>query len=227
MGRKSKYTIEEKVQAVLDYKNGKRGAVQICNDLNMNQSNLVDWISIYDKYGESGFVYRDRNKSYIKEFKEMVVREYLNGNSSTRDLCIKYEIPSHQTLLKWVNSYNGHEELKTSGTRGKFIMNQGRKTTFDERVEIVQYCIANDHNYSKTAKKYQISYQQARNYTVKYEANGVNALKDKRGKRKNLNEMSELERLRIEVKFLKAEKERAEMEISFLKKLEEIERRRD
>ena len=91
----------------------------------------------------------------------------------------------------------------------------------------MQYCISNDHNYSKTAKKYQISYQQARNYTVKYEANGVDALKDKRGKRKNLNEMSELERLRMEVKFLKAEKERAEMEISFLKKLEEIERRRD
>ena len=53
MGRKSKYTIEEKVQAVSDYKNGKRGVAQICNDLNMNHSNLFDWISIYDKYGES------------------------------------------------------------------------------------------------------------------------------------------------------------------------------
>lgn len=144
MGRKSKYTIKEKVQAVLDYKNGKRGAAQICNDLNMNQSNLVDWISIYDKYGESGFVYRDRNKSYIKEFKEMVVREYLNGNSSTRDLCIKYEIPSHQTLLKWVNSYNGHEELKDYNPKGDVYMTKSRKTTLEERNEIVQYCL--EHN---------------------------------------------------------------------------------
>ena len=47
-----------------------------------------------------------------------------------------------------------------------------------------------------------------------------------RGKRKSPNEMSELEKLRAEVKILKAEKERAEMEASFLKKLEEIERRR-
>jgi len=39
--------------------------------------------------------------------------------------------------------------------------------------------------------------------------------------------MSELERLRAEVKLLRAEKERAQMEASFLKKLEEIERRRD
>ena len=46
------------------------------------------------------------------------------------------------------------------------------------------------------------------------------------GIRKRPDEMSELEKLRAEVKILKAEKERAEMEASFLKKLEEIERRR-
>ena len=59
-----------------------------------------------------------------------------------------------------------------------------------------------------------------------YEAGGVEALRDNRGKRKRPDEMSELEKLRAEVKILKAEKERAEMEASFLKKLEEIERRR-
>lgn len=43
--------------------------------------------------------------------------------------------------------------------------------------------------------------------------------------KKSPNEMSELEKLRAEVKILRAEKEHAEMEASFLKKLEEIERR--
>ena len=105
-------------------------------------------------------------------------------------------------------------------------MTKGRKTTFEERVEIVQYCIAHGRNYTETAKQYQVSYQQARNYTVKYEAGGVEALKDNRGKRKRPDEMSELEKLRAEVKILRAEKERAEMEASFLKKLGEIERRR-
>ncbi len=38
--------------------------------------------------------------------------------------------------------------------------------------------------------------------------------------------VNELEKLRAEVKILRAEKERAEMEASFLKKIEEIERRR-
>mgnify|MGYP006870907453 FL=1 len=45
-------------------------------------------------------------------------------------------------------------------------------------------------------------------------------------KRKSLDSMSELEKLRAEVKILRAEKEHAEMEVAFLKKLEEIERRR-
>jgi transposase-like protein len=105
-------------------------------------------------------------------------------------------------------------------------MTKGRKTTFDERVDIVQYCIAHDHNYTETAAKYSISYQQARNYTIKYEAGGVEALWDRRGRTKPVEEMSELERLRAENRILRAEKERAEMEASFLKKLDELERRR-
>ena len=105
-------------------------------------------------------------------------------------------------------------------------MTKGRKTTFDERIEIVQYCIAHDHNYAETSTKYQVSYQQVRSYTIKYENGGVEALRDNRGKRKDPEAMNELERLRAEVKILKAEKERAEMEASFLKKLAEIERRR-
>ena len=105
-------------------------------------------------------------------------------------------------------------------------MTKGRKTTFDERVEIVQYCIAHDHNYAETARKYEVSYQQARSYTVKYEEGGVEALRDRRGRSKPREEMSELERLRAENKILRAEKERTEMEVSFLKKLDAIERRR-
>ena len=54
----------------------------------------------------------------------------------------------------------------------------------------------------------------------------VDALQDRRGRTKPVEEMSELERLRAENRILRAEKERAEMEASFLKKLGEIERRR-
>ena len=152
--------------------------------------------------------------------------DYLGGRGSLQEICQRYGIKSHSRLQNWIKKYNGHEELKASGTGGTAIMTKGRKTTFDERVEIVQYCIAHDHNYAETSAKFGVSYQQARSYTVKYEAGGVEALQDRRGRTKPVEEMSELERLRAENRILRAKKERAEMEASFLKKLGEIERRR-
>ena len=163
---------------------------------------------------------------YSKEVKELAIRDYLSKTLTVPEILKKYQIRSGTQLKRWTKKYNGNKKLKSSGTGGNIIMTKGRKTTFEERVEIVQYCIAHDYNYSETSVKYQVSYQQARNYTVKYESGGVEALKYNRGKRKNPNEMSELEKLSAEIKILRAEKERAEMEASFLKKLDEIERRR-
>ena len=220
-----KFTAEEKLKAVHAYFNGLTSQKKLAKTLGTTQATIQRWLANYQSMGEDAF-YKKGISYYSAELKYSAVQDYLSGKGSLREICKKYKIKSDTQLHRWILKYNGHEELKTSGTGGKLIMTQGRKTTFDERVEIVQYCIANDHNYSETAKKYQISYQQARNYTVKYEADGVGALKDNRGKHKNPNEMSELERLRAEVKLLKAEKERAEMEVSFLKKLEEVERRR-
>ncbi|VBB04810.1 trp repressor/replication initiator, partial [Lucifera butyrica] len=33
---------------------------------------------------------------------------------------------------------------------------KGRKTTYEERVEIVKYCIEQQNNYAKTAQKHQV-----------------------------------------------------------------------
>lgn len=152
------------------------------------------------------------------------VFDHLSSIGSLRDICDKYKITDTRQLRKWIMKYNGYEELKDSGTGGIPIMTKERKTTFEERVEIVQYCLSHTHNYAETAERFGISYQQS--YTVKYEEKGVEGFRDRRGKRKTQDEMNELEKLRAEVITLRAEKERAEMEISFLKKLEEIERRR-
>jgi transposase len=105
-------------------------------------------------------------------------------------------------------------------------MTKGRKTTLDERIEIVGYCIANGKDYGATIEKYGVSYQQIYSWVCKYEKDGVDGLIDKRGKRKKPEDMNELERLRAENRMLKAEDKQKEMEIAVLKKLQEIERRR-
>lgn len=222
---KGKVSAEDKIYAVNLYLDGRKSQRQIAAAYGVKPSSVNQWIRNYQSMGADVFTLKG-NKKYPKELKLQAVQDYLAGRGSQDDICKKYGIRAKAKLQSWIKKYNGHEELKSSGTGGSTIMTKGRKTTFDERVEIVQYCIEHDHNYAQTAERYQISYQQARNYTVKYETDGVEALCDKRGKRKTPDEMNELERLRAEVKILKAEKARAEMEASFLKKLEEIERRR-
>ena len=228
MGRKSKYTIEEKIKAVIDYKNGIRGITQICNDLGLNQSgmDLYRWVKQYDKYGEIVFHPKERNKGYSKEFKEIVVREYLDGKGSTRDLCYKYDILSVATLLKWVNSYNSHEELKDYNPKGDVYMTKSRKTTIEERIEIVQYCLDHDKEYKLAAEQYDVSYAQVYQWVKKYLELGEEGLTDKRGKHKEESQLSELEKAQREIERLKRQIELKERENIILKKLKEVERRR-
>ena len=208
-----------------EYLDGKDSINSIAKRLDITFQAFKQWVNNYEAMGADAFM-TCHNKHYSKAEKEQAVAAYLAGEGSHMDICKKYKIHSTTQLRRWIKKYNGHEELKASGTGGTTIMTKGRKTTFDERIEIVQYCIFHTHDYAETAEKFNISYQQARNYTLKYEKSGVEGLRDKRGKRKSPDEMNELEKLRAEIKLLRAEKERAEMEISFLKKLEEIERRR-
>ena len=217
---------EVKLQAVKDYIAGNGSYLSYDGELEVSKTVFIRWVNKYKAFGESAFLRTGHNQSYSASFKKDIVEAYLNGEGSYRELAVTYNIPSEITIRQWVLKYNGHEKLKTSRTGGNAIMTKGRKTTFDERVEIVQYCIAHNHNYSKTSEQFGISYQQARNYTIKYEKQGVEALHDRRGKRKPEAEMSELEKLRAENRILRAEKEHAQMEADFLKKLAEIERRR-
>lgn len=222
---KRKISVEDKIYAVHLYLDGKESQRRIASMFDVSLSSVQQWIRNYESMGAEAFTLKGYKK-YPKGLKLRAVLDYLAGNGSQTDVCKKYGIRSKAKLQNWIKKYNSHEELRSSGTGGTIIMTKGRKTTFEERVEIVQYCIAHDCNYAKTAEKYQVSYQQARSYTLKYQEKGVEGLQDRRGRRKPESEMSELEKLRAENRVLRAEKERAEMEAAFLKKLAEIERRR-
>ena len=224
MGR-GRYKAEDKIAAVKEYLEGKTSCCEIAKRFGADDQTVWSWVSNYRSMGEEAFYDTGHNKTYPRELKEEAIKDYLAGKGSYQKLCEKYGIKSTKQLRTWVKMYNSHGEIRSSGTGGN-IMTKGRKTTFDERVEIVEYCIAHNKNYAETAEKYKISYQQARSYTVKYEDGGVEALRDRRGKPKSAKDMTELDRLRAENRILRAEKERIQMEVDFLKKLEEIERRR-
>ena len=171
---KRKVSVEDKIYAVNLYLDGKESQRRIADMFDVSLASIQQWIRNYESMGANAFTLKG-NKKYSKELKQQAVLDYLAGYGSQDDICKKYGIRSKAKLQIWIKKYNGHEELKSSGTGGSIIMTKGRKTTFEERVEIVQYCIAHDRNYAQTAEQYQVSYQQARNYIVKYEAGGVEA----------------------------------------------------
>lgn len=226
MGRKSKFSTEEKLKYVLKCIEGKDSVRHTATLIGIDRTTLIQWIRNYQSLGIVGLNTTSENSHCSRELKEMAVKDYLSGVGSQSDICLKYGIRSKSRLQEWVLKYNSHMELKASGTGGTPIMTNGRKTTYDERVEIVKYCIEHQNNYAETAQKYQVSYQQVYTWTSKYENDGVEALQDRRGKRKNESEMTELEKLKAQNKLLEAQNRRQQMEIDFLKKLDEIERRR-
>ncbi len=222
---KTKVSIEDKIYAVNLYLDGKESQNRIAAMFGVSFSSVQQWIRNYESMGADAFMLQG-NKKYSKELKQQAVLDYLSGKGSQTDICKIYGIRSKAKLQVWIKKYNSHEELKVSSTGGTVIMTKGRKTTFEERVEIASYCISHNHNYAEAAERFKVSYQQARNYTVKYEKNGIDALQDNRGRRKPGDLLTEVEKLRAELKLEKAKREKAEMEASFLKKLDEIERRR-
>jgi transposase-like protein len=177
--------------------------------------------------GPSGLTAGQGNIRYSVELKTAAVNAYLHGEGSQFEICKQYGIRSKAQLRNWIKVYNGHKELRAVGGRERGIyMTKGRTTTLDERIEIVSHCISNGKDYGGTIEKYGVSYQQIYGWVNKYEEKGVDGLIDKRGKRKPLDEMNEVERLRAENRMLQAENKRKDMEIAVLKKVQEIERRR-
>ena len=227
MGRKSKYSKELKLSIVKRYLAGEGSTVSLAKEINTTNSVVVRWIKKYNAHGDEVFDESNSNTSYTKEFKEMVVLSYLNGEGSYSDLMVKYNIRAISTIERWVKDYNSHIELKDYIPGGKEIyMTKSRKVSKEERIEIVKYCLDHDLDYKTTAKVYDTTYANVFNWIKKYREKGEEALGDNRGRHKNDEEVDETEKLRRELKKMQHERDMALLEVKLLKKLDEIERRR-
>ena len=227
MGRKAKYSVEQKEQACKDYLLGKKTAKQIAKELGMGKRGeavIHEWVRVYRINGNEIFKNKPHNKSYSKEFKEKVVQEYLTGQGSTYDLQAKYSISSRRTISRWILKYNNHIEMKDYDPKPEVYMAKSRRTTYEERNEIVKYCLDHDRDIKTTAFLYGCSYQQVRSWVLKYEEDGEDGLLDKRGKRKSEDELTELEKAQRKIAQLEREKEEFRKKYELLKKAEQLER---
>ena len=226
----SKYSAEIKIAACKDYLEGTIPHEEICKKYGIQyskksqSSKLTEWVRFYAKHGESAFISPPGNKAYSAQLKNNAVKDYISGKTSLVDICVKYNIKSTYALAKWISMYNANRELKDYDPKREVYMAEARrKTTIEERKVIVKYCIEHGRDYKGTASLYDVSYTQVYSWVRKYDADGEEALIDKRGHHKTDDEVDELERLRRENKRLKRQLEEKDMMVTLLKKVKEVE----
>ena len=225
----SKYSTELIVRACKECLSGTLSHKEVCDKYGITYNHnhwsmLNKWIPRYLKDGEQAFVRKVGNAQYKAEFKTIVVDDYLSGNGSFDEIAVKYGIPSKETVRKWVLLYNANRELKDYCPKREVYMAEARrKTTIEERKEIVGYCISHNRDYKGTASLYDVSYSQVYSWVKKYDSVGEERLTDKRGRHKTDDEVDELERLRRENKRLKRQLEENDMLVQLLKKVKEFE----
>ena len=222
---RSKYSAEEKEKIVQEYLEGKGGYEIIARRNGVGYSTLKTWTRKYKEQGIMGLEGRTKNATYTKQFKRECVEKVLQGEESAEDVVAKYNISDRSVVRRWIKVYNANMELKDYEPKREVYMAEAkRKTTKEERIEIVKYCIEHDCDYKNTAAKYDVSYSQVYAWVRSYKANGEEGLEDRRGRRKPDEELDELERLRRENLRLKRQLKEQEMLNELLKKVKELER---
>ena len=227
MGEKQKYTVEQKVKACEDYLSGKKSAFMIARELSMGKQGrklVLKWINSYKVNGAKIFERKVKHSSYTKEFKEKVVREYLNGKGSLETIANKYCIPGFSIIQTWVNKYNNHIELEDYDPHPEVYMADTLKVSKQEKIEIVKWCLENNRDIALTASHFKGNYAQIYQWVRKYELKGEDGLSDRRGKRKQEDELTEVEILQRKLKQSETEKEEFKKKYELLKKAEQIER---
>ena len=224
MPQKEKIGAREKVQIVEKYLRGEMGQRAACHAAGIVWSTLQQWVSLYRAEGAEGFLPQKGKRTYSLKAKRDAVLEYLSGDGSQREICEKHQIRSSRQLRAWLEVYNRHEDFNELS--GGSHMTEKRKSTVEERLEIVRACIAMGNDYGGAAHKYQVSYQQVYAWTKKYRKMGEAGLEDRRGRRTGtLPSRTPEEELRDKIAQLERKNFDLEMENALLKKVKELGRR--
>lgn len=227
MSRKSKIDPALKVKLVEKYLRDEIGIMEGCRMAGLSSNATAPfkkWINIYKNEGPSGLLDQKKNRYYSKEVKLAAVNAYLNGEGSGNEIARRFGLRSESELREWVKVYNTRGEINCRGSGGGSYMRKGRETTVEERLKIVLESLANDKNYGLMAIKYNCSYQQVRNWVLRYEKMGSARLEDRRGRRAGTQPArTPEEELRDKIAELERKNRELQMENDLLKKVRELE----
>ncbi|WP_304682041.1 helix-turn-helix domain-containing protein [uncultured Ligilactobacillus sp.] len=221
MSRKSKYSAEQKL-AILNELT-RSNISEVAKKYAVDKKTIRTWEYLYKYQGIDGLRSTNNNHRYSKEFKLSLVQQYQKSDESLEIFAIKHGLKSKTQLSDWIMQYN-ESKLKAYTPRKRDSIMLGRKTTFEERLSIIEELIKHDVNYNWAVEKYNVSYQQVYGWYQKYRKSGNDpqSLRDRRGKAKPQKEWTEIDQLKAENRLLKAQLLRKEMEEAYAKKVMEI-----
>lgn len=226
MSKRSPKSVEEKLEVVQLYLNEGKSMGYLARKYEVGTTTVRDWIRKYKQDGMDGLIESRTWKKYSQELKEQAVLDYLEGRGTSSQIVEKYKISDQSVLKRWIKRYTSGKDLKAT-SKGMSRMKQGRKTTFEERVEIVNFTIAHEKDYQAAVEKYGVSYQQVYSWVRKFEKEGSLGLEDRRGKGlESKPNLTPEEELQLKIKQLEERNRLLEMENGLLKKLDEIQRRK-
>lgn len=219
--KNKRWTTEEKLQAVLKYLDGGLFLAEIVKQVGCHESIFCKWLAAYRQDGIQGLEKKRMKESFTPVFKKKLIKEVQNGMTQAA-VMRKYNLSSSSLLSLWIKEYTSGNK---PSSKGRYVMNKGRKTTLEERLKIVQFTLDNQKDFQLAADNYQVSYQQVYGWVRKYELDGKDGLLDRRGhKQKRIEEMSDIERLKEELKIEQRTSRKLQMENDYLKKLNQIEK---
>ena len=126
---------------------------------------------------------------YSFEFKKNVVKEYLEGKGSTRDLSRKFNIGDngYRQIINWVSNYNefGDDGLRRSREHSKY--------SFEYKLHVVELYLSSEVSYKELALSQGINNPaQICKWVNDFRIAGADALRPgKKGRKKSLNSNQE------------------------------------
>ena len=112
---------------------------------------------------------------YGTEFKMRIVKEYLKGNISFKNLAKKYNISHHEIVKRWVNAY------KSQGYEGLKVKRQNTQYTLEFKLNVVNLYLTGEMSYQSLANELKMNNpSMIARWVMDFRKKGIEGLKSKK-----------------------------------------------
>jgi len=104
MGNKSRYSLEEKLEAVLQIVKDYRSMCSVAKEIGVDKKEVRRWVALYKQFGKDGLSVKKGR--YSVEFKLSVMRHMRENDLSYFKTAVMFGIPCGSAIRRWIRTYN-------------------------------------------------------------------------------------------------------------------------